>query len=126
MTEKRFTAIPETVAIKDNLTNERIYPKYEQGYYTLIKKLNSLWNQTRRFEKHNQELLKEKADLRYDYNEKCNEYLGLEEVVDNLLKENVKLKEQNKELEQTIETICDDYEEAHGMDIRNSDWFTAW
>ena len=45
----------------------------------------------------------------------------------NELTEEIKqLKEQNKDLEQTIDTICDDYEESHGMDIRNSDWFTAW
>ncbi len=37
-----------------------------------------------------------------------------------------KLNNENIELHKTIETICEDYEEAHGMDIRNSDWFTAW
>ena len=36
------------------------------------------------------------------------------------------LHEENKELEYTIETICKDFEESHGMDIRNTDWFTAW
>ena len=33
---------------------------------------------------------------------------------------------EKEELQKTIETICEDYEKAHGMDIRNSDWFTAW
>ena len=37
-----------------------------------------------------------------------------------------KLNNENIELQKTIETICEDYEKAHGMDIRNSDWFTAW
>ena len=31
-----------------------------------------------------------------------------------------------KELEQIIDTISKDYEESHGMDIRNAEWFTAW
>lgn len=44
------------------------------------------------------------------------------EVVD-LLNE---LHEENKELQDIIETICRDFEENHGMDIRNADWFTAW
>ena len=36
------------------------------------------------------------------------------------------LHEENEELQDTIETICKDFEESHGMDIRNADWFTAW
>ena len=36
------------------------------------------------------------------------------------------LHKENKELQHTIETICKDFEENHGMDIRNTDWFTAW
>lgn len=36
------------------------------------------------------------------------------------------LADENEELKQTIETICKDYEEAHGMDIRNAEWFTCW
>lgn len=34
--------------------------------------------------------------------------------------------ERIKELQQTIDTIAKDYEESHGMDIRNAEWFTAW
>lgn len=41
-------------------------------------------------------------------------------------KENDKLKKENKELKDTINTICKDFETAHGMNIRNADWFTAW
>lgn len=40
-----------------------------------------------------------------------------------------RLNEQNeriRELEQIIDTISKDYEESHGMDIRNAEWFTAW
>ena len=33
---------------------------------------------------------------------------------------------ENEELKQTIKTICKDYENHHGMDIRNAEWFTAW
>ena len=35
-------------------------------------------------------------------------------------------KKRIKELQQTIDTIAKDYEESHGMDIRNAEWFTAW
>lgn len=52
---------------------------------------------------------------------------------DNLIKisawiqvKNDKLSGENKELQDTIDTICKDFETAHGMDIRNADWFTAW
>lgn len=34
--------------------------------------------------------------------------------------------ERIRELEQIIDTISKDYEESHGMDIRNAEWFTAW
>lgn len=34
--------------------------------------------------------------------------------------------EEIQELKQTIDTIAKDYEESHGMDIRNAEWFTAW
>lgn len=37
-----------------------------------------------------------------------------------------KLKKENKELKQTINCICKDYEASHGMDIRNAEWLTSW
>lgn len=40
------------------------------------------------------ELHEENEKLRYDYNEKCNEYMGLEEQIDTLLKENEQLKQE--------------------------------
>lgn len=42
------------------------------------------------------------------------------------IKQIVSLKKENEKLKQTIETICEDYEESHGIDIRNAEWFTAW
>ena len=45
-----------------------------------------------------------------------------DEIVD-LLNEQ---EETIQELKQTIDTIAKDYEESHGMDIRNAEWFTAW
>ena len=36
------------------------------------------------------------------------------------------LEKENEQLKQTIENICKDYEEAHGMDIRNAEWFKEW
>lgn len=47
-------------------------------------------------------------------------------IDDKLLELLNELHEENKELQDTIETICKDFEESHGMDIRNADWFTAW
>lgn len=43
-----------------------------------------------------------------------------------LLNAKKQLEKENKELQDTIDTICKDFEIAHGMDIRNADWFTAW
>lgn len=36
------------------------------------------------------------------------------------------LNDENEQLKQTIENICKDYEDAHGMDIRNAEWFNEW
>lgn len=47
-------------------------------------------------------------------------------IMNRLIKENELIKQENKELQDTIDTICKDFEVAHGMDIRNADWFTAW
>lgn len=51
--------------------------------------------------------------------EKIKSTLVLEDKLNELYRE-------NKELQDTIETICEDFEVSHGMDIRNADWFTAW
>lgn len=42
MSQKRFTAQPETVSYKDNRTGEIYRPKYEMGFYKLLDKLNEL------------------------------------------------------------------------------------
>lgn len=49
-------------------------------------------------------------------------YDYVSEVVDELNEKEDRI----KELQQTIDTIEKDYEESHGMDIRNAEWFTAW
>lgn len=43
-----------------------------------------------------------------------------------LVKQIISLKKENQELKRTINRISEDYEESHGMDIRNAEWFTAW
>ena len=50
----------------------------------------------------------------------------LTDLLSNEIKKNAILLEENKELQDTINIICKDFEESHGMDIRNADWFTAW
>ena len=46
------------------------------------------------------ELFDENEQLRYKYNEKCNEYIGLEEQVDSLLKENEQLKDEHHTMQE--------------------------
>ena len=43
-----------------------------------------------------------------------------------LSEENEQLKQENKELNNIIDTIEKDYENRYGMNIRNAEWFTAW
>lgn len=75
MTEKRFKEIISIQKVVDNQTGIE--------YDCLIDdKLLDLIN----------DLSEEKEELRYKYNEKSNEYIGLEEQVDELLKENKELK----------------------------------
>ena len=58
--------------------------------------------------------------------EVVNRLNGLDGTVKDLSDDYEQLLKENKELQDTIETICKDFEESHGMDIRNADWFTAW
>lgn len=58
----------------------------------------------------------------------------IEGILENLKKEKdnegdndcILLKKEVEEYKQTIDTICKDYENSHGMNIRNAEWFTAW
>jgi len=50
----------------------------------------------------------------------------ISDLVYDLYNENEELKEENEQLKQIIGSICKDYKESHGMDIRNAEWFTAW
>ena len=56
MTEKRFTAIPETVSYKDNLTGERLCPKHEKDYYAVLNKMNKLSEENKQLKQQNKEL----------------------------------------------------------------------
>ena len=49
-------------------------------------------------------------------------YDYVSELVDELNKQ----EERINNMQQIIDTIAKDYEESHGMDIRNAEWFTAW
>lgn len=55
-------------------------------------------------------------------NKEDKEYYSIEEVADLLNEQDERI----KELQQTINIIAKDYEESHGMNIRNAEWFTAW
>lgn len=110
MTEKRFWCLDgyegETSVIVDG--------KFTPTNGWLCNKLNELNNE-------NQYLKSLK------WNQDCINEISISMQQRQLLeKENEQLKKENKELQDTIETICKDFEEKHGMDIRNADWFTAW
>ena len=115
---KRFevkTDIGFDVSIKDNLAKK--YPfavacECADDYETIIDEamsvtvlLNQLWNQTLRFEYYSHEHKKESQILTEKLSNAEAHIVALEKI---------------------IKTITNDYENAHGMDIRNADWFTAW
>ena len=63
MTEKRFTTdngSNEDVCLVDNLTKK----EYESNFNDIVDLMNKTWEQTRRFEKHNQYLEKENEQLK--------------------------------------------------------------
>lgn len=63
MTKKRFTTdngSNEDVCLVDNLTKK----EYESNFEDMVSLMNDIWNQTRRFEKHNQRLEKENEQLK--------------------------------------------------------------
>lgn len=63
MTEKRFTTdngSNEDVCLVDNLTKK----EYESNFEDIVDLMNNTWEQTKRFEKHNQYLEKENEALK--------------------------------------------------------------
>ena len=63
MSEKRFTTdngSNEDVCLVDNLTKK----EYESNFNDIVDLMNKTWEQTRRFEKHNQYLEKENEQLK--------------------------------------------------------------
>ena len=70
MTEKRFTddgfeAI-EDQSFTDNLTKKTYYVEY---FDEVVDLCNSLWEQTKRFEKHNKNLMEENEQLKKEIGE---------------------------------------------------------
>ena len=68
MTEKRFTTdngSHEDVCLVDNLTKK----EYESNFEDMVSLMNDIWNQTQRFEKHNQRLEKENEQLKVRLND---------------------------------------------------------
>lgn len=90
---------------RQKMTEKRYYQqRYEEEYYIFDS------------EKISEKEFEEKMEIE-----------GYKAFEDSLTGEEVvKLLNENEELKQTIVTICKDYEEAHGMDIRNAEWFTCW
>lgn len=68
MTGKRFTTDNgsyEDVCLVDNLTKK----EYESNFEDMVSLMNDIWNQTQRFEKHNQRLEKENEQLKVRLND---------------------------------------------------------
>lgn len=106
MTEKRFTDVCgcETghIIFTDNGIDKELTASEfedllnklhkENQYLRSLKWIQDCINEISIGMQQRQSLEKENEQLKYNYNEKCNEYCGLEEQVDILLKENEKLK----------------------------------
>lgn len=155
MTDKRYHVETDQfeISLKDNITKK--YPfslvcenldEFEpllNEVMNVCADMNRLWEQTQRFENHNQELVQrgiKYEDAIDELKHENNELTSIKRFADNhgitiskideafrkCWNDNEKLVIENKELQDTIDTICKDFETAHGMDIRNADWFTAW
>ena len=96
MTEKRFTTdngSHEDVCLVDNLTKK----EYESNFEDMVSLMNDIWNQTQRFEKHNQRLEKENEELKQTVSDWSGSYDELFEDVKRLEKENEQIKQVIKE-----------------------------
>ena len=98
MTKKRFTAIPETVSYKDNLTGERLCPKREKDYYAVLNKMNKLSEENEQLKQEYQKL-KHRHSLLHDVclDTEC-ERDSLKKDVESLEKDNEQLKSNNNRL----------------------------
>ena len=96
MTEKRFTTdngSHEDVCLVDNLTKK----EYESNFGDMVSLMNDIWNQTQRFEKHNQRLEKENEELKQTVSDWSGSYDELFEDIKRLEKENEQIKHLIKE-----------------------------
>ena len=113
MTEKRFTTdngSNEDVCLVDNLTKK----EYESNFNDIVDLMNKNWEQTQRFEKHNQYLEKENEQLKQQNRELQGELqdeklgLNLWNAENTILEEEKKqLQKENKELKDKLENgLC--------------------
>ena len=136
MSEKRFTTdngSNEDVCLVDNLTKK----EYESNFNDIVDLMNKTWEQTRRFEKHNQYLEKENEqlkqqlkickDARQSYKQDwkscvsyCDTYKDeihtLKDNVQGLIEENKQLKQSNKDAWNLIQFIYNEIKEDGYMD----------
>ena len=116
-----YTVLGELIA--DGYGNKQFQISYDNGSkYTNIpiKSRIFVYNRAIRFSDYKESLLEKDRTI--------------EGILENLKKEKdnegdndcIRLKKEVEEYKQTIDTICKDYEDSHGMSIRNAEWFTAW
>ena len=107
MTGKRFTTdngSHEDVCLVDNLTKK----EYESNFEDMVSLMNDIWNQTQRFEKHNQRLEKENEQLKSikkfaDRNGIC--IFNIDEAFRRCWQDNAKLVKENEKLKSTVKEV---------------------
>lgn len=126
---KEYLSIKELYAVLGELIADGYGDKQFQMYYDNESKYTNIPIKSRIFVYNR--AIRFSDDKSFITNEKT----GIERVLENLEKENknttndnecLELKKEVEEYKQTIDTICKDYEDSHGMSIRNAEWFTAW
>lgn len=114
MTEKRFTAQPETVSYKDNLTGEIYCPKYEMGFYKLLDKLNELAEE-------NQDNKAMIEFLSTENTQIMNELKTRTQIQHQLEEENEQLKRQIGNLEHTRDFCADVLADCERIETENKE-----
>jgi len=98
---KRFTTdngSHEDICLVDNLTGI----EYESNFMDIVNLMNDNWNQTKRFEKHNQELSEKNENLKAAFHREKNTAMKLGMDCDKLF---IKNKELEKEIEQLKQQV---------------------
>lgn len=98
---KRFTmdnGSNEDICLVDNLTKK----EYESNFGDIVDVMNSIWEQTQRFEKYNKELMEENEELKEAREYYQENFLTMKTERNQFKRENEVLKEQNEKLKKEL------------------------